>query len=285
MKPLLQIACAAIVSTQILIAQSSITVPKTVNAGDAFSIQTSGSGPATLYIVGMKQVLRRQVQLGEAVSFPAGTLTNAGQYVVALGGNSAEGETFQVVPASQPSRMSFIARPSRLPVSLHNGITGAAYVFDAYQNLILTPMDISFELTSPSGETEKRSVKSSFGAAWTTMDSSKKQGNDKFVARAGDVASERIVGQAPGEPCSLKISARPTGKGLEVETEPVEDCSGNAVPDGTVVTFTETYGGDQSTVDVPLKRGVAKVEMPARPGATITVASGVTMGNQIHWSR
>jgi hypothetical protein len=53
------------------------------------------------------------------------------------------------------------------------------------------------------------------------------------------------------------------------------------VPDGTIVTFTETHNGDESTVDVPLKRGIAKVEMPAYPGATITVASGVALGNQI----
>jgi hypothetical protein len=38
-----------------------------------------------------------------------------------------------------------------LPVSLHDGITGAVYVFDAYHNLILKPLPVSFELTPPSG--------------------------------------------------------------------------------------------------------------------------------------
>jgi hypothetical protein len=65
----------------------------------------------------------------------------------------------------------------------------------------------------------------------------------------------------------------------------VRDCSGNAVPDGTIVTFTETYGDAQSTVDVPLKRGVAKVVLPAHRGATISVASGVVLGNQVRWER
>jgi len=37
-------------------------------------------------------------------------------------------------------------------------------------------------------------------------------------------------------------------------------------------------------VDVPLKRGVAEVEMPAHNGAMITVASGVVLGNQIRWT-
>jgi hypothetical protein len=80
------------------------------------------------------------------------------------------------------------------------------------------------------------------------------------------------------------MSAKRSGQQLELQTEPVRDCSGNAVPDGTIVTFTEDYKGMQSTVDVPLKRGIAKVEMPAHNGATITVASGVVLGNEIHWT-
>jgi hypothetical protein len=36
---------------------------------------------------------------------------------------------------------------------------------------------------------------------------------------------------------------------------------------------------------VPLKRGVASIEMPAHRGATISVASGVVLGNQIRWEQ
>jgi hypothetical protein len=72
---------------------------------------------------------------------------------------------------------------------------------------------------------------------------------------------------------------------VQLQTDPVLDCSGNAVPDGTLVTFTEIYGNTQSTVDVPLKRDVAAVEMPAHSGATISVASGVMLGNQIRWGK
>jgi hypothetical protein len=71
---------------------------------------------------------------------------------------------------------------------------------------------------------------------------------------------------------------------LELETAPVRDCSGNPVSDGTIVTFTESYNGTQTTADVPLKKDVASIAMPAHPGATISVASGVVAGNQIHWS-
>jgi hypothetical protein len=166
---------------------------------------------------------------------------------------------------------------------LRNGITGAVYVFDSYSNLVTAPTGVSFSLTSPSGTSENRTAQSKDGAAWIAMDSSPKEGAARFVAKAGDISSTRIIGQVPGDPCSLRMSAKPSGKKIDLETEPVRDCSGNAVPDGTIVTFTETYGGGQSTVDVPLKRGVAKVEMPAYPGANISVASGVVLGNQIRW--
>jgi hypothetical protein len=58
------------------------------------------------------------------------------------------------------------------------------YVFDAYQNLITAPTPVSFALSSPSGAGQTRTVTARDGAAWTTMDSTAKQGADKFVAQA-----------------------------------------------------------------------------------------------------
>ncbi len=273
---------------QWLVAQEgALTLPKALEAGKAFSIQSRGSGKATLYIVGLGQVLKRDVQLGETVSFPTGSLYSAGHYVTVLTRESstAESGSFDVVPAAQPADLTFLARPSRLPVGLHSSITGAAYVFDTYHNLIDTPASVSFELSSPAGATQKRTVETKNGAAWTEMDSTAQQGADKFVARLGDVSSTRIVAQVPGDPCTLKMSAHPSGEQVQLQTEPVRDCSGNPVPDGTIVTFTESYEGAQSTVDVPLKRGIAEVKMPIRPGARISVASGVVLGNEIRWGK
>jgi hypothetical protein len=265
----------------------SLSLPKAVEAGSAFSIPSGGSGQATLYIVGMGQVLKREVQLGQTTYFPAGTLYSAGPYITALvkEGASAEKGSFDVIPGTKPAEVTFLARPSRLPVGLHGGITGAAYVFDSYHNLMTSPMNVSFELSSPKGANQTRTVATRNGAAWTEMDSTAQQGADKFVARVGDVSSMRIIGQVPGDPCSLKMSAHPNGQQIQLQTEPVRDCSGNAVPDGTIVTFTETYDGGESTVDVPLKRGIAEVKMPARPAARISVASGVVLGNEIRWEK
>lgn len=272
---------------QLASAQSGgLTLPKTVEAGSAFSIQSAGSGKAVLYIVGPGQALKHDVQLGETISFPAGTIDNAGHYLAVLVGTSStdKGE-FDVVPAGQPAALSFLARPSRISVDLHNGITGAVYIFDSFKNLITAPTSVSFQLSGTSSAAQTRTVTTRYGAAWTQMDSASKEGAAKFVAQAGGISSTRVIEQVPGDPCGLRMTAHQTGEKLELQTDPVRDCSGNAVPDGTIVTFTESYNGTQSTVDVPLKRGIAKVEMPAHDGARISAATGVVLGNEIHWGK
>lgn len=285
MKLAISTLLAVLVCTPLLLAQGAgLDVPGTVEAGSAFTVTTTGSGTATLVIVGLGQAIKRQVQLGQPVSIAAGTLYNAGHYLAILSGASADPVSFEVVPA-KPAKLSFLARPSRLPVNVKDGITGAVYVFDAYGNLITTPTTVSFDLTTPGAPNQARSLNTDDGRAWVSMDSSPKEGAAHFVARAGDVTSTHIIGQVPGDPCGLKMNAKPAGNKIALATDPVRDCSGNPVPDGTIVTFTENSKAGESTVDVPLKRGVAQVEMPAYPGANISVASGVVLGNQIHWGR
>ena len=261
-----------------------LVVPKTITAGSAFSVQTSGSGPGTLYVVGPAQVLTQNIQLGLTVEVTAGSLYNAGHYLVFVTG-AGESASLDVTPAIKPADLSFLARPSRLPVGLRGGITGAVYLFDSYKNLITAPTPVAFQLSTPGGPEQSRSVSTHDGAAWVAMDSSPKEGAAQFVARVGDISSTRVIQEVPGDPCGLEMTAKPAGSKVDLETAPVRDCTGNAVPDGTIVTFTETYSGAQTTVDVPLKRGVAKVQVPAYPGALITVASGVVLGNQIRWGR
>ena len=284
----LQLGGLAIIATmQLAFAEGGgIKVPKSIEAGTSFSIQTSGSGSATLYIIGTGQVLKRVVHLGQVTFFPSGSLYSAGHYLTVLAGESStESASFDVVPASNPAILSFIAKPSRLPVGLPNGITGAVYIFDTYHNLITAPTTVSFELSSPSGSMQKQIVDARNGAAWTVMNSTAQQGIDRFVARVGQVSSLRIIGQVPGDPCGLKMNAQKVGQQVQLTTDPVRDCNGNAVPDGTIVTFTATYHGTQSTIDQPLKHGIAEVKMPAHNGATFAVASGVVMGNQIRWEK
>jgi hypothetical protein len=275
-----------------------LEVPRRVEAGSAFSISTTGSGKAVLYIVGPQQALRREVRLGESVSFTAGDIHNAGRYVAVLAGDSgSQSGAFDVV-ASHPATLSFLAKPSRLPVDLQNGISGVAYVFDTYRNLVTEPTEVSFQLSGVAGAGQARTVTTRDGVAWTKLNSATKEGAAQFIARDGSVTATRVIQQVPGDPCRLRMNARLSNQKLAglkagdrrqneprltLETDPVRDCGGNAVPDGTIVTFKEIYKDGEATVDVPVKRGVARTEMPAYPGATISVATGVVMGNEIRW--
>jgi hypothetical protein len=281
----LSVLAGALAAVSPVAAQSaSMTPPSSVVAGSAFTIPTSGSGHAELLIMGPGQALRRDVDLGQSVSFAADTLNNAGIYSVILTGASPQSGLLVVTPAPAPKSVAFLAEPSRLPVGLPNAVSGVVYIFDAYRNLIVAPVPVSFTLSGSSGPSQTRSATARAGVAWVEMDSAPHAGKAEFVARAGDALNKRVIQEVPGDPCNLSVTATPKGNMLEVETAPVRDCSGNAVSDGTIVTFTESYNGTQTTADVPLKKDVASIEMPARPGATISVASGVVAGNQIHWS-
>ena len=261
-----------------------LQVPHTVTAGKSFEIATHGSGKGALIIVGPGQALRREVQLGTPVSVAAGELYSAGHYLAILGeGASADVAEFDVIPDPQAKSLGFLAKPSRLPVNTHNGISGAVYVFDAYRNLITVPMPATLELAGAGSAVQTRNVTTKNGMAWTTLDSASKESAARFTARVGTVSSTRIINQVPGDPCSLSITARPKGSRLEVQTAPVKDCSGNTIPDGTIVTFIELAGNSQTTVDVPLKQGIATINMPAIQGAKISAASGVVAGNEIRW--
>jgi hypothetical protein len=268
------------------LAQSgSLRLPKTVEAGSAFSIESTGSGEAVLYIVGPGQVLRRKIRLGEATFFAAGDLHNAGHYLALIVADSSTQNGAFDVTAHEPAALSFLAKPSRVAVDSHDGISGVVYVFDTFQNLVLSPAQVSFQLSGAAGAAQTRTVLTHNGVAWTKMNSAAKEGSGQFAAQVGSVTAKRVIQQVPGDPCGLRMSARPSGQRLAVQTDPVRDCSGNIVPDGTIVTFTETYNGGESTVDAPLKQGVARADLPAYSNARISVATGVVLGNEIHWGK
>jgi hypothetical protein len=281
---LLLCGCAVLFVPRAWGQSQTLRFPLTVEAGVAFSVPTSGSGTGTLYIAGPGQVLRRKILLGENVAFAPDELHNAGRYLaILISGSARQNAQFDVVPAPQPATLSFLAKPSRLPVNQSKGLSGVAFVFDVFRNLVVLAQQVSFELSDATGRTQSRTATTRNGVAWVNMNSAAKAGPAKFQAVAGNIRERRVIQEVPGDPCALRMSARGTGQKVALETQPVRDCNGNPVPDGTIVTFTETYAGGQSTVDVPLKRGIARAELPARDGAVISVASGVVMGNEIRW--
>lgn len=256
----------------------NLDVPATVAAGAGLSVPTSGSGSATMYLVGPGTAVKKQVQLGQEIQLTSDDLQNAGRYMITIGDDSA---TF-FVTAAPVMNIAFLARPSRVPAATPNVITGTVFVFDKYQNLVLEPQPVKFEL-SGDGQSTNRSATTKDGVAYVKLDSSKKEGPAQFVASSGSASVRRVVQQVAADPCSIRMSAQPQRNWIDLKTDPIRDCSGNLVPDGTIVTFTSTGPQGKSTVDARIREGIAQATLPAANDATISVASGVVVGNEIRW--
>lgn len=277
---LLGIAAALIAYTA---AAQNLQLPSTVTAGSGVSIPTSGSGSATLYVYGPGMAIKKKVDLGQPVQLEPDQVKAAGRYVVVMkGGEDATGSFF-VMPGKLEN-VAFLARPSRVPASRPGAITGSAYLFDGYNNLVVAPTPVKFDLSVEGGVPETRTETSKNGIAWVRLNSGKKAGTAQFVVSAGNDGVKRVVQQTASDPCNIRMHAEPTKDGsILVETDPIKDCSGNPVPDGTIVTFTSTDQSGKSTVDARIKRGIAQAELPASQNALLSVAAGVVLGNEIKW--
>jgi len=259
---------------------AELHVPQSAVAGQPLSIGTSGSG--TLYLVGPGQVIKKEFKSG-SVEIKGEELRSAGRWIAVVRGDSNQSQVFWVKPG-KPGKLNFLARPSRVPVARPNVISGVTFVFDQYQNLILDPTPVNFNL-SVGGAGSTKSVTSREGVAWINSASAPKAGAAQFVASVGDTSVARVVQQVAADPCERSFRmhvAGHTAQNTIVETDPIRDCSGNPVPDGTIVTFIQTDKTGKSTVDARIKKGTARAELPASDNATITVAAGVVLGNELH---
>ena len=262
-------------------AAAEITAPLSAVAGTEISLATSGSGTATFYLVGPVTRIKRSVRLGEPIRLQPAEVSAAGRYTAIVDGDGGASVSFYVSPG-KPAELSFLARPSRVPAATHDGISGVVFPFDHGDNLIIEPLTVRFDLTVAGGPPESRTVQTHNGVAYTIVDSGRKEGAAQFVASAGDATARRVVQQVAADPCTLHFQAERTKDGILVRTDPVRDCSGNPVPDGTIVSFVQVGPRGKDTVDARVKRGFAQAMLPADAPSTISVASGVVSGNEIH---
>ncbi len=265
------------------VAAQNLKLPATVPAGTEVSIPTSGSGSATFYVFGPGTALKKKVELGQSIQIEGDRLKAAGRYTVILKGGEDASGSFDVV-AGKLENLAFLARPSRVAASRPGAITGSAYLFDANNNLVLAPTPVKFELTVEGASPVNRTETSKNGVAWVRLDSGKKAGAAQFVASVSDADVKRVVQQTASDPCNIRMHAEANKDGsILVQTDPIKDCSGNPVPDGTIVTFTSTDQSGRSTVDARIKKGIAQAELPPSQNALLSVAAGVVLGNEIKW--
>ena len=215
----------------------NVRVPSAAVAGDSISIGTTGNGSGTFYLIGPTVSLKHDVQLGSDVVIPSKQTEIAGQYKAIVCGDHCQSADFYVAPA-KPASLTFLVHPSRVPVGQNDAISGVALAFDEFGNLIIAPSTVDFQLTAKGSATTTRSVQTQNGIAWFRAPSGKAAGALQVTASLHDVSARRVVQQVASDPCNLRIKGQRTPKGVLVETEPIRDCAGNPVPDGTVVTFT-----------------------------------------------
>lgn len=260
---------------------ADFTLPHESVAGETLSIETSGSGDANILVVGPGHIVSRQIVLGKPFELTGEDIADAGHYLVILSAGDAEVSKSFIVSPAKPAHLSFVAHPSRAPVAQKKEITGTVYAFDVYNNLIPTSLTVNFRLSGSKAGTLERQVESRNGVAAVSMDSPRLEGSLSFQAAIGEVHATRIVRVVADEPCTLQIHGMPASKGVKVQTDPVKDCSGNPVPDGTLVTFTAWDTQGRSTVDTSVKKGIATVELPTNGEVRVSAASGVALGKEI----
>jgi hypothetical protein len=260
-----------------------LRVQTAVTAGNETTISTTGSGKATFYLMGPGVSSKSDVTLGSEIHLRPQDLRNAGTYLAIACSDTCRSASFYVM-AAKPASLTFLVHPSRVPVAQGDAVSGVALPMDEFHNLVLAPETVNFQLTAGSAPLLSRAVSTQDGVAWFRTNSGKSAGKLQVTATVGPVSAARAVQQVASDPCNLRIKGQRTPKGIVVETEPVRDCSGNTVPDGTIVTFTAAGAKGKSTVDAPIKQGVARAQIESSGPEVISVASGVVMGNELRIS-
>jgi hypothetical protein len=259
---------------------TTLRAPAQAIVGQATSLATTGGGAATFYLSGPASSVKRQVQLGSDIQLQGNEVQRSGRYVAVVCAMACTSATFFVAPA-KPASLTFLAHPSRVPVGQVDAISGVALASDSFQNLALTPATVNIQLVAKGAAPENRSLQTKDGIAWFRTNSAKSAGPLQLTASLNGAAVRRVVQSVASEPCNLRIKGQRTAKGVSIETEPIRDCAGNAVPDGTVVTFTARNGGQISTVDAPIKQDVARAQFATTGSIVVSAASGVVLGNEL----
>lgn len=257
-----------------------LTPPQQATAGNPLSIQTSGSGSATFYLFGPGSAVKQDVHLGEAINVRGEDVAAAGQYTAIACADTCHSTRF-FVAAAAPASMSFLAHPSRAMVKQNDSVSGVVFPLDKFGNLILSPVTVNFQMTANKNSLFSRAVPTHQGVAWFRTNSGNTAGLALLSGSVNGISTQRALQLVASDPCNLRIKAQQTAKGVLVETDPIHDCTGNIVPDGTIVTFTANSGAGRSTVDAPIKQGVARANLTPSGSTVISAASGVVMGNEL----
>ena len=198
------VMCCAAACVEVCRAQD-FHVPESAVAGDDAVISTAGSGKATVYLIGPGVSRKDEITLGEDVRLAGQDVRNAGEYLAILCSGTCRGANFYV-SAAKPTSLTFLVHPSRVPVAQGDAVSGVAFPFDPYHNLVLSPENINFQIMAKDASSWSRSIRTQNGVAWFRTASGKSAGPVQVLATLGDLKSRRVLQQVASDPCNLRIS-------------------------------------------------------------------------------
>ena len=269
-------------STSALVAQEpEVQLTSKIAAGNSFVVATKGKGKGAFYLLGLSHVMKRAIDLGEEVSVSGEDVAASGIYqIVVCTSNNCVTRALTVTPGPA-ARLSFLLHPSRVPVSTKNAVNATALVLDRHHNTVLVPSHVTFKVSVSGQPSSERTLETDRGVAAFQMDSRPTQGTLEVTAILGDAAEPRVIQQGASEACSLRMTATSSGRSVNLQTDPIRDCAGNPLPDGTIVSFTKIDNAGKSTVDTPIKRDRAMAQFALSGPARISIACGVVVGNEV----
>jgi len=197
------------------------------------------------------------------------------------------GTAWATTPVTFTPLSAFTVTVTAAPTSIvvgGNMATITVTVVDQYGNNVANNTAVTFT-TSMGSIVEAQPRLTSNGAATTTLLSGNIAGTAVVIALADSRTGTTNVQFLPAAPFTVTVTASPTSipvsTGTSAITAAVTDQYGNAVLNGTVVTFTASLGGTCNPYTRPTTSGIATSTLTAGPiagTATVTATAGTAFG-------
>lgn len=265
---------------------------KTISAGEPTTITVgprvvADGMPVTLIATGSYglRIYQAVFRHREAQFFLSGKETQQSGVVnlTALAGK-ARGSTQLLIQPSTPVEplTPLIGARAIIADAQHWSMT-VLIAFDTFGNPVAEGTQVEVLALHPDGRLEKKVIEVHHLLAWVRIFSDTKAGRTLIATRIGPIhGSEGTLLEVAGWPVPFSISADPQPLPADgrlitmLRTAPVLDRFGNAVPDGTLVTFI-VYAPDGSFSTVPAYTigGIAEapLQAPLQPGSYIAQAT------------
>src|ERR1700687_5013777 len=127
-----------------------LSPPTNLTAGEAVTISSSGSGPATFYLIAPGHVAKRNIQPEDNIQISSDETATAGTYQAILCREKEQecaSASFYVAP-SRGKELVFLVRPAGVAMGEPNAISAVAVVVDRFQNLTLQQESVVFRATT-----------------------------------------------------------------------------------------------------------------------------------------